>query len=85
MKYQNLPLQDIPKFTQIGIFGLQMYHLATLRVSLFLIDKEICLSSRVTRLDVFLAGCAVLYFGQFGETLRTQFLSFFFFTAKVMC
>jgi hypothetical protein len=25
-----LPLQDPPKFTQIGIFGLKMYHLATL-------------------------------------------------------
>jgi hypothetical protein len=28
--YQYLPLQDPPKFTQIGIFGLKIYHLATL-------------------------------------------------------
>jgi hypothetical protein len=28
--YQHLPLQDPPKFTQIGIFGLKIYHLATL-------------------------------------------------------
>jgi hypothetical protein len=29
---QHLPLQDTPKFTQLGIFGLKvpMYHLATL-------------------------------------------------------
>jgi capsular polysaccharide biosynthesis protein len=29
-KYQHLPLQDLLKFTQIGIFGLKIYHLATL-------------------------------------------------------
>jgi hypothetical protein len=28
--YQHLPLQDPPKFTQIGIFGLKIYHLAIL-------------------------------------------------------
>jgi hypothetical protein len=28
--YQHLPLQDPPKFTQIGILGLKIYHLATL-------------------------------------------------------
>jgi hypothetical protein len=28
--YQHLPLQDPPKFTQNGIFGLKIYHLATL-------------------------------------------------------
>jgi hypothetical protein len=28
--YQHRPLQDPPKFTQIGIFGLKIYHLATL-------------------------------------------------------
>jgi hypothetical protein len=28
--YQHLQLQDPPKFTQIGIFGLKIYHLATL-------------------------------------------------------
>jgi hypothetical protein len=27
---QHLPLQDLPKFTQIRIFGLKIYHLATL-------------------------------------------------------
>jgi hypothetical protein len=27
---QHLPLQDPPKFTQIWIFGLKIYHLATL-------------------------------------------------------
>jgi hypothetical protein len=30
IKWQHLPLQDLPKFTQIGIFGLKIYHLATL-------------------------------------------------------
>jgi hypothetical protein len=29
--YQHLSLQETPKFTQIGIFGLKIYHLATLR------------------------------------------------------
>jgi hypothetical protein len=29
-KYQHRPLQDLPKFTQIGIFGLKIYQLATL-------------------------------------------------------
>jgi hypothetical protein len=28
--YQHTPLQDPPKFTQIGIFGLKICHLATL-------------------------------------------------------
>jgi hypothetical protein len=28
--YQHLPLQDHPKFTQIVIFGLKIYDLATL-------------------------------------------------------
>jgi hypothetical protein len=27
-KYQHLPLQDLPKFAQIGIFALEIYHLA---------------------------------------------------------
>jgi hypothetical protein len=27
--YQHLPSQDRPKFTQIGIFGLKINHLAT--------------------------------------------------------
>jgi hypothetical protein len=29
-KYRHLPLQDVPKFTQIGIFGLKIFHLPTL-------------------------------------------------------
>jgi hypothetical protein len=28
--YQHLSLQDTPKFAQIGIFGLEIYYLATL-------------------------------------------------------
>jgi hypothetical protein len=28
--YQHLPLQDPQKFTQIGIFGLKICHLATM-------------------------------------------------------
>jgi hypothetical protein len=28
--YQNLPSQEPPKFTQIGMFGLKINHLATL-------------------------------------------------------
>jgi hypothetical protein len=28
--YQHLPLQNPPKIVQIGIFGLNIYHLATL-------------------------------------------------------
>jgi hypothetical protein len=28
--HQKRPLQDPPKFTQIGILGLKIYHLATL-------------------------------------------------------
>jgi hypothetical protein len=30
MIYQHLTLQDPPKFTQVGIFCLKIYHLATL-------------------------------------------------------
>jgi hypothetical protein len=30
--YQHLPWQDPPKFTQIGIFGLKIYNLATLYI-----------------------------------------------------
>jgi hypothetical protein len=33
--YQHLPVQDPPKFTLIGIFGLKIYHLATLQTSAF--------------------------------------------------
>jgi hypothetical protein len=32
IKYQHYPLQDPPKYTQIGIFGMQIYHLATLHL-----------------------------------------------------
>jgi hypothetical protein len=31
--YQPFPIQGPPKFTQIGIFGLKIYHLATLHRS----------------------------------------------------
>jgi hypothetical protein len=31
--YQHLPLQNPPKFTQIGIIGLKICHLATLAVT----------------------------------------------------
>jgi hypothetical protein len=31
-KKQHFPLKDPPKFTQIGTFGLKIYHLATLVV-----------------------------------------------------
>jgi hypothetical protein len=29
-KYKHLPLQDLIRFARIGIFGLKIYHLATL-------------------------------------------------------
>jgi hypothetical protein len=32
---QHLPLQDPPKFTQIGLFGLKICHLATLLVKIY--------------------------------------------------
>jgi hypothetical protein len=32
--YQHLPLQDPPKFTQIGSFYLKICHLATLTIDL---------------------------------------------------
>jgi hypothetical protein len=31
--YQHFSLQDLPKFAQIGIFGLKIYHLATLALA----------------------------------------------------
>jgi hypothetical protein len=34
MYIKHLPLQDHPKFTQIRIFGLKIYHLATLASTL---------------------------------------------------
>jgi hypothetical protein len=33
----HLPLQDPPKFTQIAIFGLKIYHLATLIETILLL------------------------------------------------
>jgi hypothetical protein len=36
IKYNNIPLQVHPEFTQIGISGLKMCHLATLLGSIFL-------------------------------------------------
>jgi hypothetical protein len=36
--YQNLPLQEPPKFTQIGILGLKISHLATLWLTAALHD-----------------------------------------------
>jgi hypothetical protein len=50
-KFQHLPIQDLPKFTQIGIFGLKIYHLAALlRVALKLENsiRRVCFS-RATR------------------------------------
>jgi hypothetical protein len=35
LKYEHLPLQDLPKFTKIGIFGLIIHHLATEMTYLF--------------------------------------------------
>jgi hypothetical protein len=32
-KWPHLPLQNLPKVTQIGLFGLKIYHLATLAKS----------------------------------------------------
>jgi hypothetical protein len=37
--WQHLPFQDPPKFTQIGIFGLKICHLATLVVSRITIQR----------------------------------------------
>jgi hypothetical protein len=43
--YQHLLLQDSPTFTQIGIFGLKIYHLATLTLhsSHLKFDSKICI------------------------------------------
>jgi hypothetical protein len=38
--YQHLPMQDTPKFTQNVIFGLKIYHLATLTRSAELIKDN---------------------------------------------
>jgi hypothetical protein len=32
--YQHLSLQDTPRFTKIGIFGLKIYHLATVVITI---------------------------------------------------
>jgi hypothetical protein len=37
--YQHLPLQDLPKFTQIRIFGLKINHLATLVCALIFLQQ----------------------------------------------
>jgi hypothetical protein len=36
---KDLPLQDPTKFTQIGIFGLKIYHLATLIGTIFFLVR----------------------------------------------
>jgi hypothetical protein len=43
-KYQCLPMQDLPRFTQIGSFGLKIYHLATL----IYMKRQILMLCRVT-------------------------------------
>jgi hypothetical protein len=35
-KYQHVPFQAPPKFTQIGIFGLKINHLATLSIMIMI-------------------------------------------------
>jgi hypothetical protein len=46
--YQHLPLQDHPKFTQVGIFGLKIYHLVTLELGAIFAPVSKA-STRVTR------------------------------------
>jgi hypothetical protein len=43
--YHHLPLQESPKFTQIGIFGLKINHLATLVGRLLRINERNFFSS----------------------------------------
>jgi hypothetical protein len=31
--YEHFPFQGLPKYPQIGVFGMQIYHLATLHPS----------------------------------------------------
>jgi hypothetical protein len=40
IKYTNIRLQDPPKCTHIGIFGLKICHLATLVEAIFLISPQ---------------------------------------------
>jgi hypothetical protein len=43
--YQHFPLRDPPKFTQVAIFGLKIYHLATpvaFDVKKFTIQLRLC-------------------------------------------
>jgi hypothetical protein len=47
--YQNLLLQDTPKFTQIGIFCLKICHLATLPYTLAGFDRTTHSSSHLRR------------------------------------
>jgi hypothetical protein len=51
--YQHLRLQDPPKFTQIGIFGLKMCHLANL-------SRKVVSSVLGTYLGQALPGCSLL-------------------------
>jgi hypothetical protein len=44
--YQHLSMQDTPKFTQIRIFGLKIYHLATL-LQIIPIRVDAALSKKV--------------------------------------
>jgi hypothetical protein len=54
--YQHFPFQGTPKFTQIGILGMKINHLATL-VGLSFTDEKVCLpgigSSRVPVREAF--------------------------------
>jgi hypothetical protein len=45
--YQHFPWQDPPKFTQVGIFGLKINHLATLLPSQFQLKIPIFIRRKV--------------------------------------
>jgi hypothetical protein len=79
--YQNLPLQEFPKFTKIGIFGLKTNHMATLFCYVRLI-----VGGRVTRLCDFFAYWVIVYFEQGFENYKIcpNCWATFFPTAKVM-
>jgi hypothetical protein len=49
IKYTNLPLQDLPKYTQTGIFGLKTNYLATLGTSLFWHSSKHAFKAMLTR------------------------------------
>jgi hypothetical protein len=40
---QHFPFKGPPKYTQIGIFGLQIYHLATLKTILAVAGNPKCI------------------------------------------